>query len=130
MNQVDESKQEIKHKSRSMEVELIVSKMLRIGVFLAAAVIIIGLLQYLITGESGYPGDTFPITVSGIFEGLLQLKAMAIIETGLMLLILTPVFRVFVSLFVFIAEKDYRFVGITVVVFIILVASFLLGKVG
>ncbi|WP_182534028.1 DUF1634 domain-containing protein [Fontibacillus panacisegetis] len=104
--------------------------MLRIGVLIAGAVIVIGLLQYLITGESGYPGDTFPTTFGGIFEGMFQLKAMAVIETGLLLLILTPVFRVFVSLFVFWAEKDYRFVGITAVVLIILIVSFLLGKVG
>ncbi|GJM76122.1 hypothetical protein HMSSN036_83380 [Paenibacillus macerans] len=38
--------------------------------------------------------------------------------------------RVFVSLFVFLAEKDYRFVLITAVVFVILIASFLLGKAG
>lgn len=130
MNQADGNKQEMEQESRSMEVELVVSKMLRIGVILAAAIIIIGLVQFLTTGESGYPGDTFPITLSGIFEGLLQFKAMAVIETGLMLLILTPVFRVFVTLFVFIAEKDYRFAGITAVVFIILVVSFLLGKAG
>ncbi|MNW35138.1 hypothetical protein D3C74_121280 [compost metagenome] len=127
---MDQSQQQEANKSRSYEVELVISKMLRIGVLIAGAVIVIGLLQYLITGESGYPGDTFPTTFGGIFEGLLQLKAMAVIETGLLLLILTPVFRVFVSLFVFWAEKDYRFVGITAVVLIILIVSFLLGKVG
>ncbi|MNO06317.1 hypothetical protein D3C81_2280520 [compost metagenome] len=58
------------------------------------------------------------------------MKSVAIIQTGLLLLILTPVFRVFVSLFVFWAEKDYRFVLITAVVFVILIASFLLGKAG
>ncbi|SDG30223.1 Uncharacterized membrane protein [Fontibacillus panacisegetis] len=127
---MDQSQQQESNKSRSYEVELVISKMLRIGVLIAGAVIVIGLLQYLITGESGYPGDTFPTTFGGIFEGLFQLKAMAVIETGLLLLILTPVFRVFVSLFVFWAEKDYRFVGITAVVLIILIVSFLLGKVG
>ncbi|MBA9083590.1 putative membrane protein [Fontibacillus solani] len=127
---MDQSQQQEANKSRSYEVELVISKMLRIGVLIAGAVIVIGLLQYLITGESGYPGDTFPTTFGGIFEGMFQLKAMAVIETGLLLLILTPVFRVFVSLFVFWAEKDYRFVGITAVVLIILIVSFLLGKVG
>ncbi|MNE15566.1 hypothetical protein D3C76_112320 [compost metagenome] len=126
---MEQNQQQMKN-SRAFEVELIISKMLRVGVIIAGAVIVIGLLQYLITGDSGYPGDTFPTTFAGIFEGLFQLKAMAVIETGLLLLILTPVFRVFVSLFVFWAEKDYRFVAITAVVFIILIVSFLLGKAG
>ncbi|MNI32670.1 hypothetical protein D3C73_865910 [compost metagenome] len=125
-----EQNQQQRKNSRAFEVELIISKMLRVGVIIAGAVIVIGLLQYLITGDSGYPGETFPTSFGGIFEGLFQLKAMAVIETGLLLLILTPVFRVFVSLFVFWAEKDYRFVAITAVVFIILIVSFLLGKAG
>lgn len=117
-------------KSRILEVETVISKMLRIGVIAAAIVIIIGLLQYLITGNSGYSGDTFPTSFTAIVEGLLAFKAVAVIQTGLLLLILTPVFRVFVSLFVFWAEKDYRFVLITAIVLTILIVSFALGKVG
>lgn len=117
-------------KSRVIEVETAVSKMLRIGVVIAGAVIIAGLLMFLITGNSGYPGDTYPTTFGGIFQGLVELKSVAVIETGLLLLILTPVFRVFVSLFVFLEEKDYRFVLISAVVFVVLIVSFLLGKAG
>ncbi|GIO86188.1 membrane protein [Paenibacillus faecis] len=115
---------------RAFAVELVISKMLRIGVLVAAAVIITGLVLFLVTGDSGYPGDTFPTNFGDIMTGLLAMKSVAIIQTGLLLLILTPVFRVFVSLFVFWAEKDYRFVLITAVVFVILIASFLLGKAG
>ncbi|MCM3701830.1 DUF1634 domain-containing protein [Paenibacillus macerans] len=117
-------------KNRAIEAEIIVSKMLRIGVIVAAAVIIAGLLLFLLTGNSGYPGDTFPTSFGDIAQGLIALKSAAIIQAGLLLLILTPVLRVFVSLFVFLAEKDYRFVLITAVVFVILIISFLLGKAG
>lgn len=115
---------------RSAGVESVIGTMLRVGVIAAATVIIAGLLLYLITGDSGYPGDTYPTEFAGIIKGLFALKSVAIIETGLLLLILTPVFRVFVSLFVFIIEKDYRFVWITTIVLIILICSFLLGKAG
>lgn len=115
---------------RSANVESVIGTMLRAGVVAAAVVIIAGLLLYLITGDSGYPGDTYPTDFAGIMEGLFALKSVAVIETGLLLLILTPVFRVFVSLFVFIIEKDFRFVWITTIVLIILVCSFLLGQVG
>lgn len=114
--------------SRIASVELAVSKLLRIGVLISALVIVAGLLQLLITGDSGYPGDTYPTGFGAIIDGVLQWNSVAVIEAGLLLLILTPVLRVFVSLFVFLQEKDYRFVGITALVFIILVVSFLLGK--
>ncbi|MNT15146.1 hypothetical protein D3C72_1501860 [compost metagenome] len=116
--------------SRIADVELVISKMLRIGVVAAAAVIIIGLVQFLVTGVSGYPDQTYPLGFRAIWEGLLAMKSVAVIETGLLILILTPVLRVFVSLFVFWQEKDYRFVAITATVFIILIISFLLGKAG
>ncbi|WP_339819720.1 DUF1634 domain-containing protein [Paenibacillus sp. FSL R7-0216] len=116
--------------SRTFEIETAISKMLRIGVMLAAIVIVTGLVQYLVTGDSGYPGDTYPTSFGAIVSGLVAFKAAAVIQTGLLLLILTPVFRVFVSLFLFWAERDYRYVIITTVVFVILILSFALGKAG
>lgn len=116
--------------SRSFEVETAISKMLRIGVILAAIVIVAGLVQFLVTGDSGYPGDTYPTSFGAIVSGLLAFKAAAVIQTGLLLLILTPVLRVFVSLFLFWAERDYRYVIITAIVFVILILSFALGKSG
>lgn len=116
--------------NRTFEIEIAISKMLRVGVMLAAAVIVIGLVQFLVTGDSGYPEDTYPTSLGAIMSGLLALKSVAVIQTGLLLLILTPVFRVFVSLFLFWAEKDYRYVIITAIVFIILILSFVLGKAG
>ena len=50
--------------------------------------------------------------------------------TGVMVLIATPIFRVGVSIIVFAVEKDYLYVKITTVVFLILIVSLVLGKVG
>lgn len=111
------------------DIELIISKFLRFGVMLSAAVIGIGFVLFIILGKSGYLGSSFPTTPIDILKGAMLLKPYAIILTGLMLLILTPVFRVGVSILVFIKEKDYMYVKITTVVFIILLISFLLGKV-
>ncbi|MED2647608.1 DUF1634 domain-containing protein, partial [Bacillus thuringiensis] len=57
-------------------------------------------------------------------------KAYAIILLSLFLLILTPVFRVGVSLITFWIEKDTLYVIITGIVFTILMISFALGKAG
>lgn len=115
--------------SKIGEIEIIISKFLRFGVMLSAVIILIGLVMFLITGNSGYIGDYFPSNPGEILTGLVQLKAYAIILTGLMLLILTPVFRVGVSIIVFLKEKDSLYVKITAAVFTILLVSFILGKV-
>lgn len=111
------------------EMELTISRFLKFGVMLSAAVIALGFLIFIFTGNSGYNGEYFPKTPVEIFKGLASLKAYAIILTGLMFLILTPVFRVGISILVFIKEKDFLYAKITALVFIILIVSFLLGKV-
>lgn len=115
--------------SRIEEVEITISNLLRIGVLLSAAVIFIGLAMFLITGNSGYPGNYFPSNPVEIIKGLVSVKPYAVILTGLIILVLTPVFRVGVSIIVFAKEKDYLYVKITAVVFTILIISFILGKV-
>ncbi|MBC1513973.1 DUF1634 domain-containing protein [Listeria booriae] len=111
-------------------VEAIVSTLLRIGVLLSAAIILIGLLLLMFTGTSGYPGTTYPTTLTAIFDGIAQFKPYAIVMFGLFCLILTPVLRVLVSFVTFLKEKDYLYVAITSIVLIILTISFLIGTTG
>lgn len=111
------------------KVELVVGKLLKIGVLASAAVTFAGLLLFFVTGGGGYPGDSYPTNLLLIFQGLLLLKPYAIILTGLFILILTPVFRVGVSIILFVKEKDYAFAKITALVFVILLISFALGRV-
>lgn len=131
-SETDISKTENKkteQKNNIEEVEIIISKSLQVGVLSSAAVILIGFLMFIITGSSGYPHNTYPTNLILIFQGLASLKPYAIILTGLFILILTPVFRVGVSVIVFLKERDYLYVRITALVFPILIVSFLLGKV-
>jgi len=109
-------------------VERLVSYFLRIGVLTSAAVILSGLIYFLMTGDSGYPNDVYPTDLTAIGKGVLELKPYAILLMGLFMLILTPVLRVGVSLLVFIKEKDRLYVIITAVVLVVLVISFFLGK--
>lgn len=115
--------------SKIEEMEIVISNFLRIGVVLSAIIVFIGLLMFLVSGKSGYSGDYFPTTPTEIFNGVLLLKPYAIILLGLIILILTPVFRVGVSILVFVKEKDFLYVKITSFVFLILIVSFILGKV-
>jgi len=108
--------------------ELFVSYALRIGVLLSATVITLGLISFFITGESGYIGHSYPTHIRDIIAGALAVKPFGVIMLGLVLLILTPVMRVGTSLLVFITEKDWLYVGISAIVFIILISSFFFGK--
>ncbi|MBR2567979.1 MAG: DUF1634 domain-containing protein [Paenibacillus sp.] len=110
------------------DVELLVSKVMRASVLVSSAGIALGLLLFIATGQSGYPGDMYPTTLSAVVRGVLQFKPYGVMAAGL-LLILTPVIRVGVSIFVFIKERDRLYVLITTAVFVILIVSFILGEV-
>lgn len=111
------------------DVEIIISRWLQFGVLLSAAIMLTGLIMFIITGQSGYPNGTYPTSFIVILQGIAQLKPYAIILFGLLILIITPVFRVGVSVIIFLKEKDYLYVRITLLVFMVLIISFLLGKV-
>ena len=117
-------------KSDIKDVEIIISKSLQVGVLFSAAVMLAGLLMFLITGNSGYANNAYPTSPLLILHGVAALKSYAIILIGLFILILTPVFRVGVSIILFLKDEDYLYVKITSLVFAILIVSFMLGKAG
>ena len=107
---------------------------LRGGVILSATIILIGFVLLLVHIE-GQPGfvmsiGTSPHSFSQVWSGLKVLQPQAIIATGLLLLIATPVITVTTSLVAFAIERDRRFVVITSIVLAILLASMLIGKGG
>jgi len=114
--------------SKIEDTEIFISKALKLGVIISASTIGLGLIMFIITGNSGYPGSSFPTSPTEIIKGLILFKPYAVILTGLLVLILTPVFRVGISIITFLKEKDYLYVIITSIVFIILIISFVLGK--
>jgi len=107
------------------KVELVIGKILRIGVVTSAIVILIGIGLYFMNG-SGYSGD-FPRRFAAIFAGLAAGKSYAVIMLGVFLLILTPVLRVVVSIYAFYKEHDMLYVVITTLVLIILMFAMFMG---
>lgn len=110
----------------------IISGILLIGVILSACIIIIGLIMLpfrpggLTTGRI----ENFPHTIPTLWAGLLALRPQAVIELGAVILILTPFLRVVASVVTFALERDRKYVIITLIVLIILIISFFLGKAG
>jgi uncharacterized membrane protein len=125
--------------------ELLVSYVLRAGVLLGTALIVVGVVQMARTGQTGYasvsshslgallafapPGSPghFPVAPVAIFRAAVIGKPDAIIALGLLVLIATPALRVAVSVGFFIAERDRFYVVATLLVLAVLVVSFLLG---
>ncbi|USS90733.1 DUF1634 domain-containing protein [Fructilactobacillus carniphilus] len=108
-------------------VEQTIGKILRWGVIVAATIMILGLLLYLMNGSLGVATHYHVKNFSELLQGLLTGKPYAVMMTGIFALILTPVLRVVVSIYSFYREHDSLYVVITSLVLIILMASFWLG---
>lgn len=109
------------------EVETIIGRILQVGVIVSAIIMTIGLVLFLVTGTSGYPGTTIPLRMGAILLGTLQFKPYAIMMLGTYCLILTPVLRVIVSIYAFYKERDHLYVWITTTVLIILLFALVIG---
>jgi uncharacterized membrane protein len=116
--------------AENQEIELEIGKILRVGVIVAAVVILFGLVLTFATGTTGYPAGVHPHRIMSILRGTVQLKPYAVLMTGIFLLILTPVLRVVVSIYAFIKEKDRLYAIITTVVLVILAFAMVLGYFG
>jgi uncharacterized membrane protein YfcA len=104
--------------------ELIISGVLRGGVLLSVAVILAGVCYYYVLRLLGRaPPATFPDTLAQVSAGLRAAEPMAIVTTGLLVLLATPVLRVTVSIVAFAIERDRTYVIITAIVLAILLFS-------
>jgi uncharacterized membrane protein len=111
-------------------VETIVGNLLRVGVVVSAAVIMVGGLVFLVRHGMepanyrifrGEPSDLRQ--VRGIVRAAFALRGRGLIQLGLLLLIATPIARVAFSLFGFAEEKDRMYMAFTGIVLTILLYS-------
>ncbi len=115
--------------------QTIIGNLLRYGVWISLSVAFIGGIVYLIhNGNQIEDYSVFKENDRNIFEvivtiynGAIQGNGESLIFTGIILLFLTPVLRVLLSLFSFLLEKDYLYVGITLIVIMIIIISISFG---
>lgn len=113
----------------------IVGNLLRYGVWISLSVAFIGGIVYLL--HHGNDIENYSVfkendqnifeVIAAIYNGLMQGRGESIIFFGIILLFLTPVFRVLLSLFSFLLEKDYLYVVITTIVIGIIIMSISFG---
>jgi uncharacterized membrane protein len=134
----------MKPESKAFQIELVISDLLlwgvRVSLCLLAGGTLLSFLQGQDYGQLGgssadfhrliSQGDAFPRSLAWLCSGLLHLQGQSVIVLGMLLLISTPIVRVFVSIFAFALERDRSYVLITSIVFLLLLLSFALGKTG
>ncbi len=120
----------------------VIGRALRIGVTVACIIAAAGVLYYLLrhggeqmpdyarfvpVDQRAEPADY--TSLSGIVRGVLALQATEWIQLGVVVLILTPIVRVLLSLVEFSLARDWVYVGITAVVFLVILMNSLEGAV-
>lgn len=118
-----------------------VAIVLLIEVGLSALTLAIGLVLFVVTGETGYqevvtrqmlqlrPSPVYyPHNFGDVVRGAIELRPFAIIQLGVVFLIATPVLRVAASVLLFALEDDALYTGITLAVLALLLFSiFIVG---
>ena len=112
-----------------------ISKALRLGVVLSAAVILSGMVllllrsgtadisNYLAYDPSMVPHGQFRPDLASVYQGLFSLEPFSIVMLGALLLLATPVARVGLSLVLFAFERDRAYVIVTIGVLSLLLFS-------
>jgi uncharacterized membrane protein len=113
-----------------LKMEIAISRMLRVGVSLAALVVCLGEFVYLLhahgivpdyrhfEGIAG-PADRIPPLMT-----LHHLDSRSIIRLGILVLIATPIMRVAYCVYGFAVQKDKIYIVVSVVVLLVLLYSF------
>ena len=109
-----------------------VGNLLRLGVILSVVTSFIGFVKLFFEGFE-MPKDYASLEIpegtiwKSFFDSLIKFEGMAIIQLGILLLILTPLVRLIFALVGYIKEKDYTYVIVSSIVLGIMVVSFLMG---
>ncbi len=124
---------------RAIDFNTAVGLVLRAGVIVSFTIVGVGSAMMFAEGQTGYSSlgsaeqlyqmhDRFLLGFAPLVSGVLSAKPYAIIDLGLLILLATPVARVFVSFFLFLGERRYSFVLITLgVLSLLLFSMFVVG---
>lgn len=105
---------------RELQLELLLSNLLKYGVFLASAVVLVGGILYLIRHGAepadyrvfhGVPSEFR--SPDGVINAILSGSRRGIIQLGLLILVATPIVRVAISFLAFLRQRDYVYIAIT-----------------
>ena len=122
---------------RDRRIEIILGNLLRTGVLISAAVVLLGACIYL-SRHAHEPADYRVFrgepseyrTIPGVIQSVINGRGQGLIQLGLLLLIATPIARVALSVVGFAIERDRMYVAFTLIVLAILLYSLLGSGIG
>ncbi len=110
--------------------EQVVGRVLQAGVAISAIVVVVGALLLLVRHGGTLPnfrtfaGEPDALrSLAGIVRGAAAFDAYALVQLGLVLLIATPIVRVFLTLVGFAMQRDRLYVAVTAIVLGVLLWS-------
>jgi uncharacterized membrane protein len=122
---------------KDKDMQVVIGWVLRLGVMISISIVFLGGIIYLFrhgheaADHRHFKGiPDFIQTAGGIIHGVFALRGQAVIQTGIVLLIATPVLRVAFAVIGFAIEKDKLYVFISLLVLAIILASMLSGHGG
>lgn len=110
--------------------EIVIGYTMRIGLIISIMIVLVGGILYLVQfGNQPIHYQVFDhhtsslMSVSGIVRKALNLSSIGLIQFGLLVLVLTQVIRVLLTAVLFIKQRDYIFIAISLGIFFVLVYS-------
>ncbi len=117
---------------RDHRIEVIIGELLRAGVMLSAAIVLLGASIYLWrhgrehADYRVFQGEPFDFrTIQGVLRSVIYGRGRGLIQLGLLVLIATPIARVFFSVIGFWIERDRLYIICTLIVLAVLLFSFI-----
>jgi uncharacterized membrane protein len=117
------------------QVEQLIGRLLQVGVLLAAVVVLVGGAWLLtqhghdVANYSVFAGEPAMFrSLTGIVRGVAAHDSRALVQAGLVLLILTPVARVALTLVAFIIQRDRVYIIVTAIVLALLLYGLVYGR--
>jgi len=114
----------------SERLEMIIGRILQVGVITAAVIVAVGGIVYLAGTAATIPDyhtfhreTAYAMSLPSIIASALAFNSYDIILLGLLLLIATPIVRVIFSVIAFILQRDATYVVITLIVLSVLLYS-------
>ena len=103
----------------------VVHRLLIVGLIISTVFMLAGIVLDLALGRQA---PTVIPDLHEVFARVIVMRPSGFLSLGLLILIATPIIRVIGSTIVFLYERDWRFAGITFLVFLIVLTSILFGS--
>ena len=112
------------------DIQVVLGTLLRAGVIISMSIVLIGGIIFLIHNKgviTDYkvfkPELSKFSSIAEIFKGVSTLHGDAIVQFGILMLIFTPIARIFFAIFSFFLERDYLYVIIGFIILAIITIS-------